>query len=103
MLKDHCIFCWQKKKRGFGLIHFVSNSINLRELLDGVCLSWNLPCNLSYWKKNIKKSYGLPKFALDLPLRGIITINHETLSIVCHVDFFIHEVFYGPLDLHLRV
>ena len=32
--------------------------------------------------------------------------DHETLSIVHHVGLhidFIHEVFYGPLGLHLRV
>ena len=33
--------------------------------------------------------------------------DHETLSIVrhvgLHVDFLIHEVFFAPLGLHLRV
>ena len=39
MLQDHRIFCWQKNRGGFGLIYYVSNSTNLRELLGGVCLS----------------------------------------------------------------
>jgi hypothetical protein len=29
--------------------------------------------------------------------------DHETLSIVCHVGLFIHEVFFGPLGIHLHV
>ena len=61
------LLCWQEKKGGFGFIWYVANSINLRESLGGVCLSWNLlsnlPCclsrNLSCWKKYIyqKKSW----------------------------------------------
>ena len=42
MLRDHWIFCWRKKRGGFGFRFYVSNSTNLRELLGGICQSWNL-------------------------------------------------------------
>ena len=42
---------------------------------------------------------------LEVGLKKIMG-DHETLSIVRHVGLyrlFIHEVFFGPLGLHLRV
>ena len=41
-------FVGGKKRGGFGLIYYVSNSINLRESLGGVCLSRNMFWNMSY-------------------------------------------------------
>ena len=53
--------------------------------------------------------YTLPEFVLGLPLGGGTNTNfanfanHETPSIVCHVEFFIHVKFFGPVGLHLLV
>ena len=38
----------RKKRRGFDVIQYVSKSTNLRALLGGVCMSWNIYWNLSY-------------------------------------------------------
>ena len=118
MLRDHCTFCWREKRGGFGLIEYVSNSINLRELLGGVCLSWNLsrnlPCNLSwnmsYWKNVKKISHGLSEFASSPPHEGGPNVQSERPCNLIHnppgktpCRLFIYEVFFGPLGLHLHV
>ena len=87
------------EKRGdFGLIYYVLNSINLRELLDGVCLFrnlswnlvWNMSCNLSC-QENIKKkvSHNLDQaHFLEVGLTKIPG-DHDTLYIVRHVGFYV--------------
>ena len=69
MLQDHRIFCWQKNRGGFGLIYYVSNSTNLRELLGGVCLS-GICLEICLVEKKIKNNNGLPKFASGPPFGG---------------------------------
>ena len=101
-----------------------SNSTNLRELLGGVsCLKSVLESIMDYilestlkfvlkyvMLKNILKKHGIPKFASGPPLGGR---PHENFgrpwnlihSLACRTPcrFFIHEVCFGPLSLHLRV
>ena len=58
----------------------------------------------------LQKNLDHSKLASGPPLEGMPDVNFgrdETLSIVCHVGLscrlFIHEVFFGPLGVHLRV
>ena len=81
MLQDHCVYCWQKKRGGFGLIYYVSNSINLRELLGGACLSWNMFYNLPAICHVEKKQVTVFRNSEK---------NHETLSIIRHVGFHVN-------------
>ena len=67
--------------------------------------SWNLPT-----RKNIKKRHGLPEFTSSPPLGGGPNKNSEIPWNLIHSPpcgtscrLFIHEVFFGPLGLHLRV
>jgi hypothetical protein len=57
-------------------------------------------------EKNIKKVTVLRNFCqthlLEVGLTQI-PVDHAPLSIVCHVGLFIHELFFGPLGLHLLV
>jgi hypothetical protein len=109
MLRDHCIFCWRKKTGGFDPTYYVSNSINLRELLAGVCLScpfWNMPCNMFCSKNILKKSYGLLEFESSPLLEGEPNTNSvkpctRIHNLPCRTPckLFIHKLFFGPLDL----
>ena len=104
------MFCWREKRGGFGVIWYVSNSIVLREVLGGVCMSWDLSWNPSCWKNLLKKSHGLPELASSPPLEGGPDKNFGRPWNLIHSPpcgtpcrLFIHEVFFGPLGLHLRV
>ena len=74
---------------------------------------WNLPCwkpwNTSYWKKN-KKIHGLLEFVSYPPLGGGLDANSGRSCTLIHnlpcrtsCRLFIHELFFGPLGLHLLV
>ena len=113
MLQDHCIFCWRKKRDGFGLIQYVSNlSIWENYLVVFVCpiiCSRTLP-TICHAGKNILKNHGRPEFALGLPLGGGPDENSRRPWNLIHSPpcrtpcrLFIHEIFFGPLGLHLRV
>ena len=76
MLRDHCIFYWWKKRGGFGLIEYVSNSTNLREF---VCSEFVLESILEFVMKfamkfvqlkKVLKNHGLLKFVSGPPLGG---------------------------------
>ena len=93
-------FVGRKKRGGFDLIKYVSNSINLRESLGGVCLFWNLSWNLSYnlswnlscWKKILKKVMVSHNFCqahlLEVGLTQILG-DHETLFIISHIGLHV--------------
>ena len=77
------------------MIQYVSNFINLRESLGGVCLSVlesilesDVQSVMKYnmLENCIKRSHGLPKLALGLTK---IPGHHETLSIVRHVGLHV--------------
>ena len=98
-------FGWRKKRGWFALTYYVSNSINLRESLSGVCLSW-YP-RISLVRKDIQEvmvsrnlcqahllEVGLTKFPR----------NHESLSIIHHVGLHVDfSSMKSSLGLHLRV
>ena len=73
MLREHCIFCWQKKEGRIWLKIYMSRTILIREnyLVVFVVLVYILEFahNMSYWNKYLK-SHGLPKFASGPPLGG---------------------------------
>ena len=65
---------------------------------------------LSNGEKNHSENHGLLKFALGPPLGGRPDVNSGRAwnlihSLPCRTPcrFFIHEVFFGPLGLHLRM
>ena len=89
------MFFWRKKRGKSGSIYYVSNSINLRESLGGVCLSWNLSWILL---RNLAVQYIL----LEKILRKT-SWDHQTLSRVHHVDFSSMKSSLGLLSLHLHV
>ena len=117
MLQDHCIFCW--RKRGEDLVkHNMSQPLPIWDSYLVVFVyprirPWNLPWNVSWnvscWE-NILKNNGLPKFAEGLPLGGRPDVNSGRPWNLIHSPscrtpcrLFIHEFFFGPLGLHLRV
>ena len=63
--------------------------------------------SLSYWKKKNLKSLGLPEFSSGPPLgdansgRPCTLIHNMPCRTPCRL--FIHELFFGPLGLHLLV
>jgi hypothetical protein len=90
-------FVGEKKRGGIGSIWYVSNSINLRELLDSVCLSW-----IWHTRKILFKSHGHSKFALGKnSWRPWNFIHSQPCRTPCKL--FIHNVIFGRSGLHLRV
>ena len=96
-------FVGGKKRGGFGLIYYISNSIILREAFGGVSLSWNLLWNLSCWKKyyKIMVSRNLPRKVNENSGRPWNLIHSMPCKTPCRLS--IHEIFFGPWGLHLRV
>ena len=79
---------------------------------DIICLKIYQFERITWWGLSILESAVecIMEYALQYVMLGKyfkIMGDHETLSIVhhvwLHVDFSIHEVFFGPLGLHLRV
>ena len=71
------------------VLEYALQSILLDKYIKKIMVSWNF-CQTHLLEVGLMKIPG----------------DHETLSIVCHVELhvdFIHEVFFGPLGLHLRV
>jgi len=117
MLRDHCIIFWRKRE---GMIWF--NIICFKfcrfERITWWCLSaleFGVRSALQSILKIVllekyKNNHGLPEFALDPPLGGGPDENFKRswnliYSPPCKTPcrLFIHEVFFGSLDLHLRV
>jgi hypothetical protein len=78
----------------------------LEYVMESAC---NLSWNLSYWKNIFKKSRS-PGFASCPPLGGGLNENPGSPCNLIHsppcrtpCKLCIHEVFFGPLNLHLRM
>ena len=124
MLRDHCIFWWQKKRED--LVYYnMSRILPIREnylvvfVNPGICpriyygisskICLEICLEIHHAKKYLKNN-GLPKFASGPPLWGRPNENSKrpwnlVRSLPCKTPcrLFIHEVFFGPLGLHLRV
>ena len=122
MLRDHCIFCWRKKE---GMIWFHIICLKLYQLESTTWWYLSIPESILksalkfvlLEKQNFKikiyiiiKNHGLPKFASGPPLGGRPDLNFDRPWNIIHSPpcrtpcrLFIHEVFFGPLGLHLRV
>jgi hypothetical protein len=83
----HTLMAEKEGRIWFNIICF----INLREVFGGVCLYWDFPCNLSWWK-NIKKvmvSRNLRQaHLLEVGLTQI-PVDHAPLSTTCHVGLHV--------------
>ena len=117
MLRDHCIFCWRGKK-GENLVYYnMSQTLsiwdnNLMVFVLSWNTSWNLPCNmfwnLSCWILKNKNSRSAEIFVRPTSKRWAWQKFRETMKDLIHSSpcrtpcrLSIHEVFFGPLGLHL--
>ena len=85
------MFCWRKRKGGFGYIKSVSKSTNSRELLSGVVCPRIYP-EIYLAKKIFKKILVSRNFRQAHLLEvGLTKIpgDHETLSLVRHVGLHV--------------
>ena len=117
MLWDHWIFWWRNKE---GMLWFNIICLKLYQLerttwwclsvLEFVMEFVLQPILKFIMLEKILKNHGVPKFASGPPLGGRLDVNYGRPwnlihSLPCRnpCRLSIHEVFFGPLGLHLRV
>ena len=98
------------EKRGEDLVSIICLKLYQFEITTWWCLSvleFILEFALEFvMLKNVKKNHGLSKFTSRPPLGGRPAVNSGRPWNLIHSSpcrVFIHEVFFGPLGLHLSV
>ena len=113
MLRGQCIFCSRNKKRGRIWFGIVCLKLYQFERITWWCL-FALESILNFvveyalhfvMVESIKKSHGLLEFASRPPDENFGRPRNLIHSPSCRTPcrLFIHDVFFGPLGLHLRV